>query len=75
MTRSGESDGASSIRTLAPVCCCKPFIMFPAFPITPPILEAWQRRRKDTCPEGTGNGAAEAEGWGFERLLAEDPFG
>ena len=44
----------------------------PDLPMTPPIREAWQRRRKATWPGGMTSGG----GGGFENLeRLEDPFG
>lgn len=44
----------------------------PDLPMTPPMREAWQRRRNATCPGGMARGGC----GGLEDLARlEDPFG
>ncbi|MED6191358.1 hypothetical protein PIB30_115676, partial [Stylosanthes scabra] len=56
MSLSCTSAGASSIRILVPVDCWRLLMTEPDFPMTPPIREAWQRRRNATWPCGTESG-------------------
>lgn len=54
MTRSPEFGGVgdSSTRILEDVSCWRCLMIEPDFPMTAPIREAWQRRRKETWPAG-----------------------